>query len=102
MENNQLDTEQISLNVNQSTQIDLIGLGTAGYQWTYKGENLDILKIEHSYITSKKVEAGGQGIERFSIIALKPGKCLIEFKQARSWEKDKKPLREKKYIIEVH
>ncbi|HXC04878.1 MAG TPA: protease inhibitor I42 family protein [Bacteroidia bacterium] len=91
----------IILVTEQIIQIDLPGKGSSGYTWTFKCRTKDILKITRQYIIPDKHLAGGSGIERFSITALQPGTCIVDFQLSRSWETDRPPLESKSYLFTV-
>lgn len=92
---------QISLRINEHTEIDLPGKGSAGYEWTYISDVEGIIDIQHRYLPPEAGVAGGRGVERFTITGIKSGKCSVQFIQARSWEKDKEPLDRKAYVFTV-
>jgi predicted secreted protein len=93
---------RLTIKLNQTVQIDLPGKGTSGYEWSWTSQNKNMLKITQKYIVPEQVQAGGIGTERFSITGLEPGVCKVEFKQTRSWEKDKLPLDSMDYEVTVY
>jgi predicted secreted protein len=95
------DAEIIKLRLNEDHIIDLIGMGNSGYKWIYETVKEDILKVSHQYIVSQNPKPGEPGIERFTFKGIKKGSCLVEFRQVRSWEKDKPPLSVKKFRVNV-
>ncbi|MBD3282489.1 MAG: hypothetical protein GF387_02670, partial [Candidatus Portnoybacteria bacterium] len=82
----------IILNSNPST----------GYQWNIDFDEEHIELLNRTY-TSNANEGlvGSGGVEVFSFLAKKSGEARIVFSYLRSWEKDKDPLQEKTYIINI-
>lgn len=95
------EVELIDLKLNSYYILDLTGKASAGYSWVYTIDNENIVKISHRYIIPPDNKIGGAGIERFTIIGSSRGLCSIEFKQVRSWEKDKQPLSVKRFLVDV-
>jgi predicted secreted protein len=95
------EIELIDLKLNGYYILDLVGMATAGYSWVYTVDNENIVKISHRYITSPNKEIGSVGTERFTIIGIQRGLCTIDFRQIRSWEKDKPPLSVRKFLVNV-
>jgi len=95
------EVELIDLKLNDYYILDLTGMGTAGYSWVYTVDNENAVKISHRYIPPPDNNIGGIGIERFIIIGTLRGLCTIEFRQIRSWEKDRPPLSVRKLLVNV-
>jgi predicted secreted protein len=99
------DYDEIKLRVGETTIVQLKGLGTAGYQWTYSvNNNKSLVTISKDFIltdnTSRK-NAGQSAEEAFIIKANKKGVVLITFLQQRSWEKNVDPVSQKKIKIVI-
>lgn len=95
------EVELIDLKLNGYYILELVGMATAGYSWVYTVDNENIVKISHRYIAPPNKEVGSVGTERFTIIGVRRGLCTIEFRQIRSWEKDKPPLSVRKFLVNV-
>ena len=95
------EVELISFKLNGYYILDLVGMASAGYSWTYSIDNENIVKISSRYIAPSDNNVGGVGIERFTLIGVQRGLCTIEFRQSRSWEKDRQPLSVRKFLISV-
>ena len=93
--------ETINLKLNDYYILDLVGMGTSGYSWVYSLDNENIIKISHQYIVPPDPKPGGTGTERFTIIGVMQGSCIIEFRQFRSWEKNLPPLSIRKFLVNV-
>lgn len=94
-------TEEIKIKLNTEQIIDLIGMGPAGYSWVYTIEKVNILAISHEYIVPPDPKPGEAGIERFILRGINTGKCIVEFRQVQSWEKDQPPLSVRKFNVIV-
>lgn len=92
-------TQEITLKVGESTEIQLKGLGTAGYKWNYSIEsNKDHVSITRDLVAPEKTSQkniGASADEVFTIKAMMKGSVTIHFFQSRSWEKNENPANEK-------
>lgn len=95
------EVELIDLKLNGYYILDLVGMASAGYSWVYSVDNENVVKISSRYVAPPNKEIGGAGIERFTIIGTTRGLCTIEFRQIRSWEKDRPPLSVRKFLVNV-
>lgn len=95
------ELEIINLKLNEYYILDLVGMGTSGYSWVYSVDNENIIKISHRYIVPPDAKPGGTGTERFIIIGVMQGSCIIEFKQIRSWEKNLPPISIRRFLVNV-
>ena len=91
----------LNLKVDDTYNLTLSGLATAGYQRTYKITQSDDLVVavaairsETSNHESAQPAIGSSQNETFAIRALKPGQATLRFKQGHSWERDQPPLKE--------
>ena len=96
-----VEVEIINLKLDENYALDLVGMGTAGYSWVYNTDKENIVTISHRYIVPPNPKPGGRGTERFTISGIQRGSCIIEFKQTRSWEKNRLPLSVRKFQINV-
>jgi predicted secreted protein len=82
--------------------VGLEGLTAAGYTWDYEvvGEAAVISAEMGVLALPENAPLGGrkQVGSALSIIALSPGKAVVHLRLQRSWEKDRKPLKE----IDLH
>jgi predicted secreted protein len=93
--------ETIHLRVGDAHDVELPGLGTAGYVWRNEpgaGADLTIEKAERSGEPSQRA-AGASSNEVFRIRALQPGHVRVHFVQSRPWEQAVSPLNE--HIVDV-
>lgn len=78
----------LRLAVGETRELNLAGLGTAGYVWTNELEGDDgIVRLTRR--RGRPEEAGPVGrstTERLLITATAPGRALIRMRQARPWE----------------
>jgi hypothetical protein len=93
------EVELVDLKLNGFYILDLTGMAGAGYTWVYAIDKENIVKISRRYIHPSNI--GGVGIERFTIIGTMRGLCTIDFRQIRSWEKDKLPLSVRTLVVNV-
>lgn len=95
--------EEISLNVGESTEVKLKGLGTAGYKWNYSIQNnADSVSISKDLVATEKTaqkNIGASADEVFTIKAVSKGNINIYFFQNRSWEKNENPANEKRIKV---
>ena len=94
--------DEIRLKTGESTTVNLKGLATAGYMWSYTtGDNGDCIKISRDFVLPEKViqSIGASAYEVFTITAQKKGTVIIHFSQRRSWEENIAPVNEKKITI---
>jgi predicted secreted protein len=91
----------VDLETNGSHTIELPGLGNCGYSWVWEADNDRIVRISHQYIVPENPKPGDRGIEQFTITGVKPGACVLSFKQIHSWEKDQPPLDARKIRVNV-
>jgi predicted secreted protein len=85
------ETVHITLAVGASHTLELPGLGNCGYTWVYAPDKEGVVKISHQYIVPPNPKPGERGIERFTINGVACGRCVIEFRQIQSWDKDQPP-----------
>lgn len=97
--------EEIKLKTGESTTIQLKGLATAGYEWNYTlDNNKNLVTISKDYVLTEKLtrkNVGKSADEIFTIKANNKGVATISFFQGRSWEKNVRPVNEKKIKITI-
>lgn len=97
--------ETQTIHTGESFEINLIGKGTAGYEWLYKTNREDIISVEQKkqpVKRSKSIIPGSSADEVFTITALKKGNVTLHFYLVRTWEDDTvEPKDEKKIKIMV-
>jgi predicted secreted protein len=81
--------EHVELHVHASYAVVLKGLGSAGYRWSVSVDNPQIAKVELVATTPDPRREHGK--EQFTVWALAPGKTIVRFSQARSFEPQKPP-----------
>ena len=98
-------SDEIKLKTGTSTTIMLKGLASAGYEWKYAiDNNKDCIKISKEFVLKEKLtqkNVGASADEVFTITARKKGTVIIYFFQQRSWEKNIRPVNEKKVKINI-
>ncbi len=86
-------------------EIDLPGLGTAGYLWQHDLDG-DAGAVEVTWHRGPPPErapttaVGASAREVATIRALRPGTVRLRLEQRRPWEVDAEPLR--RHYVEVH
>ena len=91
---------ETELAVGERWQVQLPGLGSAGYQWVYElteGLNVVAVSLEPGPPPANPPAGGeppgsGDYVELLEVQALRPGTATLHLKQQRSWEIDKPPL----------
>lgn len=93
--------EEIHLKTGESTTIQLKGLATAGYQWSYvSDDDKNLVSISKDYLSTQKA-VGASADEVFTITANNKGIVNISFYQKRNWETNVEPINEKKIKITI-
>jgi len=93
--------EEINLKTGESTTIQLKGLATAGYVWSYvTDDNKKLVSISKDYLSVQKT-VGASADEVFTITANNKGIVNISFFQKRNWEKNSNAANEKKIKITI-
>ena len=93
--------EEIHLKTGESTTVQLKGLATAGYVWSYvTDDNKDLVSISKDYLSAQKT-MGASADELFIITAKGKGTVNISFFQKRNWEKPSNAANEKKIKITI-
>ena len=93
--------EEINLKTGESTTIQLKGLATAGYVWSYvTDDNKKLVSISKDYLSVQKT-VGASADEVFTITANNKGIVNISFFQKRNWEKNNNAANEKKIKITI-
>lgn len=81
---------QLSAKVGESFTIELVGRGTAGYQWQPREPFSPIEFQGRTYEPGKGI--GGFGKEKLTFVCLKPGAYELYLDAKRPWEQNKEPL----------
>jgi len=93
--------EEINLKTGESTTIQLKGLATAGYVWSYvTDDNKNLVSISKDYLSVQKT-VGASADELYTITANNKGVVNISFFQKRNWEKNNNAANEKKIKITI-
>ena len=93
--------EEINLKTGESTTIQLKGLATAGYVWSYvTDDNKKLVSISKDYLSVQKT-VGASADELYTITANNKGVVNISFFQKRNWEKNNNAANEKKIKITI-
>jgi len=93
--------EEINLKTGESTTIQLKGLATAGYVWSYvTDDNKNLVSISKDYLSVQKT-VGASVDELYTITANNKGVVNISFFQKRNWEKNNNAANEKKIKITI-
>ena len=93
--------EEINLKTGESTVVQLKGLATAGYQWSYTtDDNKHLVSISKDYLSVPNT-IGASADEIFTIKANNKGVVLISFFQKRNWEKNNNAANEKQIKITI-
>ncbi|MFI5004078.1 MAG: protease inhibitor I42 family protein [Solirubrobacterales bacterium] len=96
---------RVDLAAGEVREIDLPGLGTAGYVWQHELDG-DSAAIEVTWRRGPlpkdalSTAVGASAPEVVTIRALQPGKVHLRLKQRRPWEADARPLHS--HDVEVH
>lgn len=96
--------KKITLKVNEAFQLQLEGMGGAGYSWVVEQNNGNITGVEISGSTRKPekgVPVGGSRKTDITIRGLKPGVSHIRLVQKRIWETEEAPLKTRDYQVTV-
>jgi predicted secreted protein len=97
-----LEVHEVHLRKGEIYKINLGGLGSAGYVWTYTIESSsDIINVTTEQVETLPVPSHPEKIPytsntdtMFIIKAIKTGNTKIIFNLKRPWEKTKPPLKE--------
>ncbi|MFA4888411.1 MAG: protease inhibitor I42 family protein [Candidatus Omnitrophota bacterium] len=82
-------------------EIKLDSNGTTGYLWQL-ATPIDAAMInlkQSEYIAPNTNLVGAPGIEKWTFIALKPGKARVSLKYVRPWEKGIAPVNKKEFKV---
>ena len=96
---------RVELAAGEVREIDLPGLGTAGYLWQHELDG-DAAAVEVTWRHGPPPEGalstavGASAPEVVTIRALRPGKVHLRLEQRRPWETDAQPLAS--HDVEVH
>lgn len=99
-----LAAHKLELQVGEQHLIELEGLGSAGYTWTFQLEGdasvANIVKRTNAPMPSPLTPETFSVQESFVIIAKVPGRVMVKFAQRRLWEDNDIPPRAEK-VFEV-
>jgi predicted secreted protein len=75
-----------TVNVEQKFDIDLEAVPGGGYVWSIAQSPNEIELISKDVVSISK-EIGGNSLQRFTLLAHRPGNYSLIFELKRSWEK---------------
>ncbi len=95
---------KLELKVGEQYVIELEGLGSAGYVWTFQLEdNASIVSIVKQIAAPRPLSPSPEAFsapESFRVIARAPGRVVVTFVQRRPWEGNDVPSHAEK-IFEI-
>ncbi len=97
--------QNIALSKGETTTIQLESNPTTGFSWYLSPLNMrnSTVAIEElPYEPSQTGLAGSGGIQSWNITGLKRGTAHIKFEYKRSWEKNIRPAKLKRYLFTVN
>jgi predicted secreted protein len=79
-------TEQIAVDLDETFEIALDAVPTAGFAWTLIADPPDITELLGSEWRLQGRDAGGQSEQVFRLRAIAQGEQTLRFRYGRSWE----------------
>jgi predicted secreted protein len=88
---------------NQTETIKLASNPTTGYSWypSVPLERNPFISVTSKYEADETDRMGASGFQVWEITGNNPGKTSITFEYKRSWEKEVKPVKTKKFTFTV-
>jgi predicted secreted protein len=97
--------DHLDLTVGQSESVVLPSLGTSGYSWQEQvvGDSgvVDVSWVRGFDPGAKLPPVGVSAPETLTVRALQPGEVTLRLQQARPWERDRAPRRERQVTVRV-
>lgn len=96
--------ERLELGIGQSAELELVGLGTAGYQWRQEVEGADVVSVTWSRGSAHDSDvrvAGSSPPEIATIRGIKSGRAVVRLAQTRAWERNTEPLNTRTIEVRV-
>ncbi len=94
--------ETVNLTRGCKVMVKLVENPTTGYQWSYTNSAPGVCRVaEDKFIAPTSGLMGASGSRLIQLEAVAPGKCVLEFRYVRPWEKDQVPAEKYLFTISV-
>ena len=95
-------TDRLELAVGGQTTVTLPGLGAAGYRWTGRADDPDLVSLSRDLSDTEVGPPGESRAERFTVTGLAVGATVIHFQLCRPFQPNRPPREVCDISVTVH